>query len=186
MRATRKVGQVSLAAIEDAWQRRATDAAIAAARKIIDSGGSIPPGTPIGRLGDREWGWLVAAILFGWICTRAEQATAEQIDTELAVRMTGLDPDPWDAGAIASILPQIATALDIDWTKPLADWPREMMLDFLTVAFGLIRKAVIARDLSSIGITRKSNPHVIAREENAAAGSPLMTSDELSDSLDNI
>jgi len=114
MRATRKVGHVSLAAIEDAWRRRATDAAIAAARKIVNSGGSIPPGTPIGRLGDGEWGWLVATILFGWISTRAEQATAEQIDTELAVRMTGLDPDPWDAGAVASILPQLAAALDID------------------------------------------------------------------------
>ena len=39
--------------------------------------GPIPPGTPIGRLGDVEWGWIVAAILFGWIATRAEQATAE-------------------------------------------------------------------------------------------------------------
>jgi hypothetical protein len=184
VKTVRKIGQPSLSAIEDVWQRRATDAAIAAARKII--GGSIPPGTPVGRLGDGEWGWIIAAILLGWISTRAEQATAEQIDTELAVRMTGLDPDPWDAGAIASILPQLAAAVDIDWSKPLTDWPRETMTEFLTVAFNLARKAMIARDLSSTGITRKSNPAVIAREANAATGGPLMTAQEFNDSLDGI
>jgi hypothetical protein len=129
VKTVRKIGQPSLSAIEAVWQRRATDAAIAAARRMINSNGSIRPGTPIGRLGDGEWGWLVAAILFGWISTRAEQATAEQIDTELAVRMTGLNPDPWDAGAIASILPQLAAAVNFDWSKPLADWPRESMID---------------------------------------------------------
>ena len=35
-----------------------------------------------------EWGWIVAAILFGWISTRAEQATTENIDTERS--------DPYD------------------------------------------------------------------------------------------
>jgi hypothetical protein len=186
MKTTRKFGRPSLSAIEDAWQRRATDAAIAAARKIVNSGGSIPSGTPIGRLGDGEWGWIIAAILFGWISTRAEQATAEQIDTELAVRMTGLDPDPWDAGAIASILPQLAAVVDIDWSKPLADLPRETMVEFLTIAFNLARKAMIARDLSSTGITRKSNPAGVAREANAATGGPLLAPGEFNDSLDNI
>ena len=176
--------QLSLAAIEDAWQRRATAAAIAAARKVVAFDGPIPPGTPIGRLGDVEWGWLVAAILFGWIATRAEQATAERIDTELAIRMTGLEPDPWDAGAITSILPELAEkAAGIDWAKPLAEWPRETMVEFLTVAFGLIRKAVTARDLSTSGITRKSNAAVIARQANAAAGGPLLTPDELDDRI---
>ena len=33
--------------------------------------------TPIGRLSDIEWGWLVAAIIFAWIKVRSEQATAE-------------------------------------------------------------------------------------------------------------
>jgi hypothetical protein len=65
------IGEVSPSAIEDAWQRQATAAAIAAARKVVRVDGVIPPGTPIGRLGDVEWGWLVAAILFGWISTRA-------------------------------------------------------------------------------------------------------------------
>ena len=110
--------------------------------------GVIPPGTPIGRLSEVEWGWIVAAILFGWISTRAEQATAENIDTERAIRMTALDPEPWDAGAVAAILPELAETPDIDWSKPLGEWPRETMVEFLLAAMRLIRKAMIARDIS--------------------------------------
>jgi hypothetical protein len=106
----RKVRPVAESAVEDAWQRRATEAAIAAARGVVNVDGPIPPLTPIGRLGDIEWGWIVAAILFGWIRTRAEQATSEQLDTEQTIRLTGLDPDPWDAGAVATILSELAEA----------------------------------------------------------------------------
>jgi hypothetical protein len=80
--------------------------------------------------------------------------------------MTGFDPNPWDAGAVASILPDLANALKIDWSKPLAEWPREMMVEFLTTALALIRKAMIARDLSEKGITRTNT---IAHQANAAA-----------------
>jgi len=98
----KRIGVPTPSAMEDVWQRMATAAAIASARKMIDTDGVIPPGTPIGRLSDTEWGWLVAAVLFGWIGTRAQQATAEEIDTERCVRLTGLDPEPWEAGAVRS------------------------------------------------------------------------------------
>jgi hypothetical protein len=101
---------VSLSALEDQWQRDATAAAIAGARGVVQMDGPIPPGTPIGRLSDTEWGWVVAAILFAWIGKRAEQAAAEQLDTERLIRMTALDPQPWDAGAVAAILPDLADA----------------------------------------------------------------------------
>ena len=52
------------------------------------------------------------------------------------------------------------------------------MVEFLLAAHALIRKAVIARDLSESGITRKSSASTIARQANAAAGGPLMTPDE--------
>jgi hypothetical protein len=179
----RPVAQVSPAALEDAWQRRATAAAIEATRQVVQIDGPIPPGTPIGRLGEVEWGWIVAAILFGWIATRAEQAASEQLDTELTIRMTGLDPDPWNAGAVVAILPELADTPGIDWSKPLADWPRETMVEFLTTALALIRKAVIARDLSDKGVTRKSSASMIARQGNAAAGGRLMTPDEWDDPI---
>ena len=176
----RVVSTVSLSALEDEWQRQSTAAAIAAARGVIQMGGPIPPGTPVGRLSDTEWGWIVCAI--GWIETRARQATAEGLDTERTIRMTGLDLDPWDAGAVASILPDLGN-YEIDWSLALGQWSRETMVDFLTKALSLVRKAVIARDFSDKGVTRKSSASAIARGANAAAGGPLMTPDELNDEI---
>ena len=89
----------------------------------------------------------------------------ENIDTELAIRMTGLDPEPWDAGAIVTILSELAETPGFDWTKPLGAWSREAMVEFLLVAMRLIQKAMIARDLSDHGITRKSK-----RKRNRATG----------------
>jgi hypothetical protein len=181
----RTVGEVSSSAIEDIWQRQATAAAIAAARGVVQMDGPIPPGAPIGRLSDTEWGWILAAMLFAWISKRAEQATAEQLDTERTIRMVALDPQPWDAGAVAAILPDLADACadTVDWTKPLAQWPREIIIEFLLKAMPLIRKAVIARDLSDKGVTRKSSVSMVARQANAAAGGPLMTPDEFNDEV---
>jgi hypothetical protein len=183
-RASRTIGQVSLSALEDEWQRRATAAAIAGARGVVQKNGPIPPGTPVGRLSDIEWGWLVAAVLFGWIKTRAEQAASEQLDTERTIRMTGMDPEAWDVGAVAAILPDLASAYEhIDLSKPLADWPRDTVVEFLLTAMPLIRKAMIARDLSARGLTQKSSAATVARQANAAAGGPLMAPDKLNDEI---
>src|SRR5215831_20643147 len=171
----RAIGVVSLSALQDQWQRDASAAAIAGARGVIRTDGPVPPGTPIGRLGDTEWGWIVAAILFGWISVRAQQATSEQLDTERTIRLTALDPTPWDAGAVAAILPELVDACaGLDWGKPLAQWSREHIIEFLLKAMPLIRKAQIARDLSAKSATRRSRADVIARQTNAAAGGPLM------------
>jgi hypothetical protein len=140
---------------ENKWQDRATHAAIAAARRVVV--GAIPINTPVGRLSDVEWGWIVAAVIFAWIATRAEQATAEGLDTELAVRMTGYDPEPWSAGAVATILPQLADTPGVDWSTPLGEWSRDTIIGFLTTALALIRKATIARDVGGGTITRKAN-----------------------------
>jgi hypothetical protein len=179
------IGQVSLSVLEDQWQRDATAAAIAGARGVVQMDGPIPPGTPIGRLSDTEWGWILAAVLFAWIGKRAEQATAEQIDTEQLIRMTALDPEPWDAGAVMAILPDLADACSgVDWSKPLTAWPKDDVVELLLKAMPLIRKAMIARDVSSRGITQQSSAATIARQANAAAGGPLMTPDEFNDPVD--
>jgi hypothetical protein len=178
------IGQVSLSVIEDQWQRDATAAAIAGARGVVQIDGPIPPGTPIGRLSDTEWGWVVAGVLFAWISKRAEQATAEQIDTERAIRMVGLDPQAWDAGAVAVILPDLAEACaGLDWSRPLAAWPKDDIIELLLKAMPLIRKAMIARDLSDKGVGRKSSAATIARQANAAAGGSLMTPEEFNDEV---
>jgi hypothetical protein len=184
MKKLRTVGQVSPSVLEDEWQRRAIAAAIEAARGVVQTGGPVPPATPIGRLSDVEWGWVLAAMLFAWISKRAEQAAAEQLDTEQTIRMTALDPQPWEAGAVAAILPDLADAgAGIDWSQPLTAWPRDTMVEFLLTAMRLIRKAMIARDLSEKGVTRKSSASTIARQANAAADGSLMTADEWNDEL---
>jgi hypothetical protein len=166
---------------EHDWQARATNAAVAAVRKVVTDK-LVPPGTAIGRLSDVEFGWIIASVLFGWISTRAEQATAEGMNTEQAVRLTGLDPNPWDAGAIAHILPELAETAGVDWSLPLQEWPRETMVNFLAKALTLIRRAFIGRDLGG-GITRKSSLHAIAYPSSAAAGGPVPTPNELDDEL---
>jgi hypothetical protein len=142
---------------EDEWSRRATAAAIATARKVVlGDNGVINMNTPVGRLNDIEWGWIVSAAIFGWIAARAEQATSEGLDTELAIRMGMLDgQSAWDAGAVAAILPKLADTPGLDLSKSVADLPREDMVRFLLAAFDLIRTAMRARDLGGSTITRK-------------------------------
>jgi hypothetical protein len=144
---------------EDDWLQRATAAAIAAARSIVlGDGAAINMNAPVGRLSDIEWGWIVTAAIFAWIQTRAEQAVAEVLDTERAVRVTGFARgEPWDAGAIAAILPELGDDESIDWSQPLAAWSRDAMIAFLQKALVLVRKAEIARDLSGSTITRKAD-----------------------------
>jgi hypothetical protein len=139
---------------EDDWQARATAAAIAAARKIA-LGDAINKHTPVGRLSDCEWGWIISAAIFGWIATRAEQATVEGLDAEQTIRVGMLDPSPWDAGMVATILPQLADAPGIDWQQPFSAWSRETVVAFLLTALDLIRAAQIARDLGGGSITSK-------------------------------
>ena len=146
---------------ENEWQDRATAAAIKAARRIVVGDAAvIPMMTPVGRLSELQWGWIVAAVLFAWIKVRAEQAASEGIDAEQTIR-DGLD-GAWDAGAITSTLPALADTPGIDWSKPLADWSHDQMIAFLSNALILVQQAMAARDQGP-GITRKSQDVPLAR-----------------------
>jgi hypothetical protein len=163
--------------IEDAWLRQATAVAIAAGRAVV-SGGAVPPMTPVGRLSDTEWGWIVASILFGWIRERATQATSNGLNgqgVEKWIQKTGLDPDPWDAGAVACVLPELASA-KVDWSAPLAELSRDEMIEFLGAAYNLINGAMLARDLGEKGITRQ--PPTGPTTEGTPWNDPIPTFDE--------
>ena len=138
---------------EDAWLRQATTEAIKAARTVV-TGGAVPPMTPVGRLSDTEWGWIIASILFGWIRERATQATANGLNVEKQIQQTGLVPDPWDAGSIACVLPELAEA-KVDWSASLAELSRDELICFLGDAYTLIQKAMNARDLGEHQIARQ-------------------------------
>jgi hypothetical protein len=150
-----KIRLPSPSAFEDAWQRRATAVAIEKARALV-AGGALKPLTPIGRLADHEWGWIVCNVLFGWIHVRAEQATSNGAGSDQYIRNTAIDPDPWLAGAVAAVLPELADVCkEVDWSLSLNDLTREEMTSFLVDAFTLISKAVVARDKGERIVTRR-------------------------------
>jgi hypothetical protein len=172
----------AIAADRDRWMRQAFEACIAAARDMVADAGPIRPGTPIGRLTEGEWGWIISSVVWAWIATRAEQAATEGWNDERAIRTTDLTPDPWDAGAVISVLPKLAEAFsDFDWSRPVGDWPRDVIAEFLTGAFHAITRALAARDIAEAKIAGATNPDVTARQMNAAAGNPRMTAAELDD-----
>jgi hypothetical protein len=140
---------------EDEWLRRATDAAVAGARKIA-LGNQPLMNTPVGRLNDHQWGWLVTAAIFGWIQTRCEQAIEEGFDQEAAVRITGLSPSPCDVAVVHSVLATLAEQAGIDWSQPLVAWTKDTMTSFLLLAWQLMNKAEAARDHGPGKILRKS------------------------------
>jgi hypothetical protein len=180
MGATAKPHEPSLSAQNDAWTKRASLAAVAEARKAIRDDGAIPPGTPVGRLNDRELGWIISGALLGWITTRSQQAAEEGWEQEKTIRTLGLARnEPWDVGAVVAILPRLFESCpDLDWSRPVGEWPRETMADFLLAALRLIRRAMIARDFSERQVTGGDPAAVIARQANYGAGGPRMTPDE--------
>jgi hypothetical protein len=164
---------------EDIWLAKATEAAIAGARKIAV--GSTPlMNTPVGRLTDTQWGWLMTGGIFAWVRTRCEQAVAEGFDPERAVRMTGLAPSPCDVAAVTSILPALADQAEIDWSLPLAAWSKNTMTNFLLLAWQLINKAEAAGDHGPGKILHQSAkapvpdnlsiPEFLRREEDTQKG----------------
>jgi hypothetical protein len=175
----RKIGIPTAEAIDDIWQRRATAAAIAAVRQVID-GDAIPRTVPIGRLAEIELGWLIAAGMFAWIRTRAEQATAEGWDTEQTLHTTGSDVGPWDAGPVAYILPELAKLDGIDWNRPVGSWSKDTVIRFLLAATKLITAAMAARDAGGGGIVTNRKPlKQMQRIASAEAGGSLIAPNEL-------
>ena len=144
-------------AVRDLWQRQATAAAIGSARKMVGSG-VVHPDTSVGGLSDEQLGWILCAGICSWIATRAAQAVDEGNATiEMNIRDTGTAPPPWDAGAVETILGDLANVDGIDWNVTVLEWPKETMLLFLCEAHRLMSKAIAARDRGG-GITAPQAP----------------------------
>ena len=132
--------------VQDLWQREATAAAIKSARKMIGEG-VVHPETSVGGLSDEQLGWLLCAGICSWIATRSAQAVDEgNAAIEMNIRDTGAEPPPWDAGAVETILGDLANVDGIDWNVTVLEWPKETMLLFLCDAHRLMSKAIAARD----------------------------------------
>jgi hypothetical protein len=182
-----KARTASVTAENDAWLRRATAAAIASAKDLVATQGPIRSSTAIGRLADSEWGWIVSTVIWAWVSIRAEQATTEGLDIERAARVTKLNPNPWDVGAVKSILPELAKSCPgFDWSKPANTWSKDELAEFLLAAFNLIQRANAARDVTEEKIAGKSaSADVIARQMNGSVGNPMMTIAEFNQDVDS-
>jgi hypothetical protein len=143
----RKAGMAKRSA-DDRWAALALAAAVVAARDMVGPDGPVRTDAPVGRLGTDEWSWLVTPAIAAWIQTRAEQAATEGWNEERTIRATGLDPDPWFAGAVAAILPKLPDACPgLDWSKPIIEWSKDEIVEFLSTAIVLARRAVAARNV---------------------------------------
>ena len=171
------MGQLSK--LEDAWQRRATDAAIASARKVVGQNG-LNAKAMVGSLSDQEWGCIVTSVIFGWITVRAQQAVAEGSPSEITIRtIGGADPEPWRQGAIESILPGFADIPGLDWEKPLAQWSKQEIVTMLHHGHRLIEAAIAAQGETDRFMFRSAAEE--AREISAANGGGLFAPDELTE-----
>jgi hypothetical protein len=141
---------------EDNLLREATAAAVDGARKV--SSDSPLKSLPVGRLSDLQWGWIVTAVIFAWTRTRSEQAIADGRDQEQMILATGLTPDPCDVAVVSSILSELADTAQIDWALPLRAWPKDVMTNFLLLAWTLIRRAEQARDHAPGIVLRQPEP----------------------------
>jgi hypothetical protein len=145
---------------ENEWLDKATAAAVAGAKKVVSSikGPSGIAGTKqVGALSDSDWGIIATAVIFGWIQVRVQQAIAEGTSQEEAVRSTGLSPSPCDVAVVASVLPTLADTAGIDWELPLQAWSKDVMTNFLLLAWQLIIKAETARDHGPGTVLQKSD-----------------------------
>jgi hypothetical protein len=169
----------SIHAERDVWTRRAFDASLAAVQDLVGEMGPIRPSTMISKLGKAEWGWIIGAAISAWVKARAEQAVDEGWDLERTIHTLRSTPEPWDTGAVMAILPMLPEACGdgFDWAKPIGEWPKETIAQFLLTAFTLMMRANVASAVVEAQGT--VNPNVIARETNAAAGNPMMTIAEM-------
>lgn len=169
--------------IEADWNVKATQSAIDAARDVV-SGEGINSRAMISSLSDIEWGWIAAAAVFAWIKTKAQQAVAEGLGYDEAIRTMPCDPAPWEAGAIETILPALGGLQGVDWSKPIGDWSKDQIVSFAWQIYKLSDQALAARDDGAGDkiVQRLSQPQ-IEREFSAAKGGPLLAREEMDDDI---
>lgn len=175
--------RVSSHASDDEWQMAATQAAIDAVRGVINKDG-INQRAMIGSLSDLELGWMVAAAVFAWIKTKAQQAVAQGEHYDLKIRtMTYRNMEPWEIGAVEAALPGLAELKDVDWSKPIGDWSKEEMARLMWRSHRLTDSALAARDNGAFGKLVKFSQDKIERELSAKAGGPLYSREEFNEEI---
>ncbi|MGY3615701.1 hypothetical protein [Bradyrhizobium sp. USDA 10063] len=167
--------------VDAEWMAKATRSAIDAARAVISEHG-IKPRAMVSSLSDLEWGWICCAAIFAWIKTKSQQAVAEGVGYDQAIRfMPDYFPQPWDAGAVESILPALAELKGVPWDKPIGEWSKEQVIRFTWNVHYLIDGAIARREEGAEGKITQGSQARTERELSARNGGPLMSRVELND-----
>lgn len=166
---------------EAEWMAKATQSAIDAMRDVISEHG-VNSRASVGSLSDLEMGWFACAAIFAWIKTKAEHAVAEGVGyDEKIMFMPDYFPEPWDAGAVASILPALADLKGIPWHKPIGEWSSKEVIRFTWNAYFLIERAIRHRSEGAEGKLTQASQARTEREMSARHGGPLMSRKEMDD-----
>jgi len=167
--------------IEAEWDAKATHSAIDAARSVIAEN-DINGRAMINSLNELEWGWICSAAIFAWIKTKSQQAVAEGIGYDQAIRtMPGSYPQPWEAGAVESVLPALSEIEGIDWETPISELPKRQMVLLAWHMHRLVEQAMSCRDEGAADKITRPSQAVVEREMNARMGGPLLARGELDD-----
>jgi hypothetical protein len=159
----------------------ATSSAIAAARYVVSE--SVNSRAMVSSLSEIEWGWIVCAAIFSWIETKARQAVYEGRAYDETIQAMPGEPAPWEAGAVASILPALGKIETLDWAKPMGEWSKEQIVSFAWHCHKLTDQALAHRDEGAKDVVTQLNRAVAEREVSAANGGPLMDREELSEGV---
>jgi hypothetical protein len=159
------------------WQIRTMQACIKSARDVV-SPDSVNPRAAIGGLSDIEWGWLVSAIVFAWISTKAAQAVTEGMATETAIHTQhNQDPPAWIAGAIETILPTLAQ-MTFPWDVAIGSWPKGAVVKFCHRIWQLSEEAIALRDKGSVDTIERKLSGLSDEMSSEAASASLTTASE--------
>jgi hypothetical protein len=101
----------------DAEFRQALAKATKAGRDVMFTP-SIPKEMKVRELGDREWSWIAAAMVFAW--NNAQRDSLKN----------GYD-------RLSDILPKLGK-LSLDWNKPLCEWSKDEIKNFINSAIVLL------------------------------------------------
>ena len=171
-----------MAKADDQAIRGATEAAIASVRSLLSGNKSaINPRAMVGSLSDTELGYVVTSDVFAWIKAKAEAHMKNgAVAIEWAIKTMNQNPEPQEAGAVASILPALANVDGVDWSKPLSDWSKEEIGRLIWEGYHLVSIALDELSDNMPAVVRRSIDQT-EREFSAAHGGPLMTQDEMED-----
>jgi hypothetical protein len=165
--------------IEADWMAKATQSAIDAAKQVIGDN-DINGRAMISSLNELEWGWLCSAAIFAWIKTKSEQAVAEGVGYDQAIRaMPNRAIQPWDYGAVSAVLPALGDVRGIPWDRPVGEWSKDQIVTFAWNVYCLVDQGLACRDEGATDkITQQA---VVERELSARHGGPLLARGELDD-----